>query len=116
MNPLQIEPVPTDAPLPYARLRSEDRDEVPPERSEAALTPMRAIRAKCLDCSGGSTKEVRLCPVTACALWPYRMGRRPRASEEGGTYVPDFDATHGFEDESLEPIESDDLEVDRRAR
>ncbi len=41
------------------------------------LTPMKAIRAKCLDCSCGQVKEVRECPVTTCALWPYRMGRRP---------------------------------------
>jgi hypothetical protein len=40
-------------------------------------TPMKAIRAKCVDCSCGQLKEVRLCPVTRCALWPYRFGRRP---------------------------------------
>ena len=32
----------------------------------------RAIRAKCLDCSGGSVKERQLCPVTDCPLYPYR--------------------------------------------
>jgi hypothetical protein len=36
-----------------------------------------AIRKKCIDCSGGSRKEVRLCPVVACPLWPYRFGKRP---------------------------------------
>ncbi len=41
------------------------------------LTPMKAIRAKCLDCSCGQVKEIRECPVKNCALWPYRMGRRP---------------------------------------
>jgi hypothetical protein len=41
------------------------------------LTPIKAIRAKCVDCSGGQLGEVRLCPVTTCALWPYRMGKRP---------------------------------------
>lgn len=41
------------------------------------LTPMRSIRHKCLDCSGGSFIEVKLCTVTGCALWPYRLGRRP---------------------------------------
>ena len=45
------------------------------------LTPVKSIRAKCLDCSSGSMKEVRLCPVRNCALWPYRMGRRPRKEE-----------------------------------
>ena len=40
------------------------------------LTPLKAIRAKCIDCCGGSRHEVRLCPVAACALWPYRFGKR----------------------------------------
>lgn len=41
------------------------------------LTPVQSIRAKCLDCSCQQPKEVRLCPATKCALWPYRLGKRP---------------------------------------
>lgn len=41
------------------------------------LTPMRAIRAKCLDCSGGSLTEVRECRVMYCPLRPYRSGKKP---------------------------------------
>jgi len=41
------------------------------------ITPMKAIRLNCLDCCGGSRKEVRLCPVKDCTLHPYRMGKRP---------------------------------------
>ena len=37
---------------------------------------LRAIRAKCLDCAQ-SCKEVRLCSVTDCPLWPFRMGWNP---------------------------------------
>ena len=33
-----------------------------------------AIRAKCLDCCGGSRKEVAACREK-CALNPYRMGQ-----------------------------------------
>jgi hypothetical protein len=33
-----------------------------------------AIKKKCLDCAGGSTKEVTLCPVVDCPLWPFRFG------------------------------------------
>ena len=40
-------------------------------------TPLKVIRLKCVDCSGGQPREVRLCPVEQCPLWPYRMGRRP---------------------------------------
>ena len=40
-------------------------------------TPIKAMRKKCLDCTAGSLKEVRLCPVVECALYPYRFGKRP---------------------------------------
>jgi hypothetical protein len=40
-------------------------------------SPLRAIRAKCIDCSGGSRAEVRRCTVTDCSLYPYRMGKNP---------------------------------------
>lgn len=36
-----------------------------------------AIRAKCLECSCDSDAEIRKCPVTYCALYPFRMGKRP---------------------------------------
>lgn len=33
-----------------------------------------AIRDKCLECCGGSRKEVQRCNMQAqCALWPYRL-------------------------------------------
>lgn len=46
-----------------------------------SLTPIRSIRAKCLDCCCDSIKEVRECNVKNCPLHPYRMGRRPRQNE-----------------------------------
>ena len=52
------------------------------------LTPMRAIRAKCLDCVAQQAQEVRLCIDEKCPLWPYRMGHRPKddrePTEDGG--------------------------------
>lgn len=39
--------------------------------------PIKAIRAKCLDCSNGSSNEVTLCPVQRCSLYPFRSGRNP---------------------------------------
>lgn len=41
-------------------------------------TPVKAIRAKCLDCHGMSRKKVRNCDLRACPLFLYRMGRRPK--------------------------------------
>lgn len=42
------------------------------------LTPMRAIRQKCLDCCAGQVAEVRRCTVENCPLFPYRFGKRPK--------------------------------------
>ncbi len=44
-------------------------------------TPIKAIRAKCLDCSCWQVKEIRECPVNLCPLWHYRMGKRPKNNE-----------------------------------
>lgn len=41
-----------------------------------ATTPGKAIREKCLDCCG-SANEVKACPVTECALYPFRFGKNP---------------------------------------
>lgn len=48
------------------------------------LTPIKAIRAKCMDCCCGSAKEVELCPIHDCSLYPYRFGKNPniRLSDE----------------------------------
>lgn len=46
------------------------------------LRPLRAIRTHCVECSGGSTKEVRECSITRCPLFPYRMGRRPGTGKD----------------------------------
>lgn len=42
------------------------------------LTPLKAIRTKCLDCCCGNPNEVRLCPVVDCPLYPYRDGHNPK--------------------------------------
>jgi len=47
------------------------------------LTPIRSIRRKCLDCSAGQAQEVRLCPVTSCALYPFRLGKNPNRAGLG---------------------------------
>lgn len=48
------------------------------------LTPLKAIRAKCLDCVCENAQEVRLCPSTGCPLYPYRMGHNPNRKGIGG--------------------------------
>lgn len=46
-----------------------------PETSRT--NPVKAIRLKCLDCSGGSSPEVEKCNIKHCALWPFRFGKNP---------------------------------------
>lgn len=46
------------------------------------LTPIKAIRAKCLDCCCGSAHEVKLCPIEDCSLYPYRLGKNPYLKRE----------------------------------
>ena len=41
------------------------------------MTPLKAIREKCLDCCGGSAHEVRLCTCEKCALYRFRFGKNP---------------------------------------
>jgi hypothetical protein len=41
------------------------------------LSPLQAVRHKCLDCCCESSQEVELCPVEGCLLWPFRFGRYP---------------------------------------
>ena len=53
--------------------------------SKMILTPVRSIRAKCLDCCANQPKEVRLCSITKCPLWHYRMGKRPKKPLDSST-------------------------------
>lgn len=42
-------------------------------------SPVKAIRAFCLDCVGDNRAEVRRCSagVQGCPLWPFRFVRNP---------------------------------------
>jgi len=44
-------------------------------------TAIPSIRKWCIECSGGSFKEVRLCPSKNCPLYLFRMGKRPTQAE-----------------------------------
>ena len=40
-------------------------------------SPLKAIREKCLDCSGNNQAEIKRCEIEGCALHPFRMGKNP---------------------------------------
>jgi len=58
--------------------------EVAEEAGHKRITPMQAIRAKCLDCAIFQPSEVRLCEAVSCPLWPFRAGRHPYTSAKLG--------------------------------
>lgn len=39
------------------------------------MTPLKAIKLKCLDCSANQPEEVKECPVSSCSLYQYRFGK-----------------------------------------
>lgn len=67
---------------------------------EKHLTPMKAIRAKCLECSNGQAKEVRLCPVKNCPLYELRSGHIPWRKHDV--------KNHGVDDDFMNEPETDD--------
>ena len=42
-----------------------------------STSPVKAIRAHCIMCSGDSPSEVRKCTGIGCPLWAFRMGTSP---------------------------------------
>jgi len=41
------------------------------------LSPIKTIRAKCLDCCNDSYTEVKECTVESCPLFYFRFGKNP---------------------------------------
>ena len=63
------------------------------------LTPIKAIRKNCLECSGGSIKEVRQCAITDCPLFDFRLGKNPRrkgVNQKKGDVYKSTDSSIGF--------------------
>jgi hypothetical protein len=41
------------------------------------MSPLEALRARCLDCCHYQEKEVAACTAVDCPSWPFRMGTNP---------------------------------------
>jgi len=73
---LQISPFDVDG----DQLIGQRPEDVPREilfQKFSAKNPVKAIRARCLDCCCGDASEVRKCVSTDCASWPFRIGTNP---------------------------------------
>ena len=63
------------------------------EANSRVKNPITAIRAKCIDCTGGSLKTVKECEITDCHLYPYRFGKSPyRGKPKPDAYLPPLKA------------------------
>ena len=53
-------------------------------KNRVSRSPLKAIRKNCLDCSGNSSKEVELCVIPECPLYPFRFGISPDTAAKKG--------------------------------
>lgn len=65
----------------------------------ATRTPLKAIRAKCLDCVNGQIYEINKCHIEGCPLWEYRTGHRP---SKGMGVGADFSPEDNEDEETIE--------------
>jgi len=58
-----------------------DPRKMTPDELKAAghepMSPLEALRARCIDCCAQQPNEVALCPAVECPSWPFRMGTDP---------------------------------------
>ncbi|MEI7606184.1 MAG: hypothetical protein WCJ64_02245 [Rhodospirillaceae bacterium] len=71
--------------LPSGDERGLDPREMTPADLEAlnhqAMPASKAIRLHCVECSGCSAVEARMCVTVGCNLWPFRLGVSPWKAE-----------------------------------
>ena len=77
---------------------------------EKHITPVKAIRKYCLGCSNGSSNEVKLCPITKCELYEYRLGHNPARQGHGrkDAFTKKHDTTNDFDGAMNAPEEVTD--------
>jgi hypothetical protein len=46
-----------------------------------SISPLKALRLRCIDCCADQPSEVRPCTAVACPSWPFRMGANPWRKE-----------------------------------
>lgn len=52
---------------------------------EKRISPLKAIRLKCLDCCCGSSNEVKICTAARCPPYPFRDGHNPFTAKRDWT-------------------------------
>lgn len=78
----------------------------------AFTRPLQAIRAKCIDCSGGDLGSVRLCPSRDCELFPFRMGKNPFMGVRHARSLQDNVELQQTDDEGSDLSEEEPIPLD----
>jgi hypothetical protein len=73
---LEISPYQADGGELIGRIPSEVPSEIL-SRYHRGQNPLKALRARCLDCCCGNASEVRKCTAVGCPSWAFRMGINP---------------------------------------
>jgi len=71
------------------------------------LTPVKSIKAYCYERSGWSNNEVRLCQITTCQLYQYRLGKNPACKREPTGSIPESLKAWHETKRRLRPLNSD---------
>ena len=53
------------------------------KETEVTLTPIKAIRIACKQCSNWNNADVKRCPIKTCGIYPFRMGKNPGQKGKG---------------------------------
>lgn len=61
------------------------------------MTPLKAIRLKCIDCCGGQRLEPKRCSARDCPLWEYRLGHNPKRKGRGGAFSSHVESDEDYE-------------------
>lgn len=57
------------------------------DKEAQKLSPLQAIRQKCLECMMFESAQVRECDITNCPNYQYRFGKNPRRKGIGNKNV-----------------------------
>lgn len=70
--------------------------------SNKGITPLKAIKKHCLECSGYEKKQVRECVIKDCVLFPFRQGSNPNRKGIGGKKIHNSTHSSGNGDISVQ--------------
>ena len=79
----EVEEMETEVETEDGEIESEDESlRIEGYKGPVITSPMKAIKAHCIECCGGVYAEAKKCTATKCPLWCFRMGKNPYRKRE----------------------------------